>query len=101
MPEKDPSPQTTLVVLLGASEWPHFPDLQSSKAFANSASQLKAYLLNPRQLGLSAENVLDLFDADQSADDIDSSICDFLEQRTTKMKASGHTATKQYSPRRY
>lgn len=90
MPQKDPSPQTTLVVLLGASQWPLFPEFPSSKAFANSASHLKTYLLNPRQFGLSAENVLDLFDADQSADDIDSAICDFLDQRTTKMKASGN-----------
>jgi len=92
MPQKEPSPQTTLVVLLGASEWPRFPEFQSSKAFANSASQLKAYLLSPHQFGLPAENLLDLFDADQSADDIDSAICDFLDQCTTRMKASGNAA---------
>src|SRR5260370_7836738 len=84
MSQKDPAPQTTLVVLLGASQWPLFPDFQSSKAFANSARQLKKYLLNPLQFGLPTENILDLFDAAQSADDIDSAICDFLTQRSPK-----------------
>lgn len=91
MNQRAPSPQTTLVVLLGASAWPDFPEFQGSKAFANSASQLKAYLLNPHQFGLSAENVLDLFDVDRSADDIDRSICEFLDQRSTEMKISGNT----------
>src|SRR6266566_7355960 len=89
---KNPSSQTTLVVLLGASEWPRFPEFQSSKAFANSASRLKDYLLNPQLLGLSAENLLNLFDVDLSADDIDSRICDFLDQRIAEMKISGNAA---------
>ncbi|GCE21302.1 hypothetical protein [Dictyobacter kobayashii] len=92
MPQISPSPQTTLVILLGASQWPRFPELQSSKAFTNSASQLKKYLLNPRQFGLSAENLLDLFDVDQSADDIDSAIGDFLDQRIKALKSSGSAA---------
>jgi len=93
MEAKDPSPQTTLVVLLGASEWPKFPDFQSSRAFANSASELKNYLLDASHFGLPGENLLDLFDTDQSADDIDEQIAKFLEQRIADMKASGAVPT--------
>lgn len=89
---KEPSPQTTLVVLLGASEWPRCPELPSSNAFTNSARELQAYLLDPLHFGIPTENFLDLFDIDESADDIDSAICDFLDQRTAEMRASGNEA---------
>ncbi len=89
MEAKDPSPQTTLVILLGASEWPKFPDFPSSRAFANSASELKNYLLDDSQFGLPSENLLDLFDTNQSANDIDEQIAEFLERRLAEMKASG------------
>jgi Caspase domain len=92
MCQKDPSPQTTLVILLGASQWPEFSEFTSSNAFANSANQLKAYLLNSYQFNLPSENLLDLFDVDKSADDIDRTMCNFLDQRITKMKISGNSA---------
>ncbi len=92
MVPKEPSPQTTLVVLLGASEWPRFPEFQSSKAFANSASRLNTYLLNLDGFGLPAENLLNLFDANQSADDIDNMVGNFLDQRIAQMKASENAA---------
>lgn len=87
-----PSPQSTLAILLGASQWPYHSDLTSSKAFFNSANSLKAYLLNPRQFGLTTENLLNLFDYNQSADDLDRLICEFLDQRIDKMKRSGNPA---------
>jgi hypothetical protein len=46
---QDPSPQTTLLVLLGASAWPFSPEFQRSQAFANAARRLNAYFLNPRR----------------------------------------------------
>ena len=66
-----PSPQTTLLILLGASAWPFMPEFQHSEAFANAARRLKAYFLNPRPFGLPAENLLDLFDSEKSADELD------------------------------
>ena len=72
-------PQSTLVVLLGASSWPDAPVFQSSKAFANSANGLRDYFVG--HLGLSTENVLDLFDDDKSQDVILRKISEFLEQR--------------------
>src|SRR6266567_2626165 len=88
----DPSPQTTLLILLGASEWPFSPEFQSSGAFANAARRVKAYFLNLRPFGLPAENLLDLFDADQSADELDVAIGQFLQQRMAVMKAMGNPA---------
>ncbi|GHO54472.1 hypothetical protein [Ktedonobacter robiniae] len=90
MEAQEPSPQTTLLILLGASAWPFYPEFQSSEAFANAARRLKAYFLNPRLFGLPAENLLDLFDSDKSADELDTAIGQFLEQRLTIMKAAGN-----------
>src|SRR2546428_1603202 len=89
---KVPSPQTTLVILLGASAWPLSPEFQHSEAFANAARRLKAYFLNPRPFGLPAENLLDLFDSEKSADELDVAIGLFLGQRLAAMKATGNAA---------
>jgi tetratricopeptide (TPR) repeat protein len=88
--QKSPSPQATVAILLGASEWPNYPDFEQSPAFANSANRLKTYLLNPQQFGLPSENLLDLFDADQGVDDIDRAIGDWLNQRIANMEARGN-----------
>ena len=93
MEEKKPSPQTTLLILLGASEWPMFPLLPSSKAFANAAQTLKAYFLNPRGFGLPAENLLDLFDSEKYAGELDEEISQFLERRLIDLKKAGNSAT--------
>ena len=92
MSHPSPSPQTTLAILLGASQWPHCLEFQHSHAFSNSAQRLKTYLLDPRQFGVSPINILDLFDVNQSADDIDRSIGDFLDRRLVEMRASGSAA---------
>ena len=87
-----PSPQTTLLIVLGASAWPFMPEFQRSEAFANAARRLKAYFLNPRPFGLPTENLLDLFDADKSADELDIEIGQFLERRLAAMKATRNPA---------
>ncbi len=92
MPGAVPSPPTTLVLLLGASEWPYSPDFPQSHAFTNAARRLKGYFLDPQTFGLPRENLLDLFDSDQSADDLDREIGQFLEQRISRMQAGGHAA---------
>ncbi len=92
MPAALPSPQTTLVVLLGASQWPYSPDFPQSQAFTNAARRLKEYFLYPQAFGLPSGNLLDLFDSDQSADDLDREIGQFLDQRISRMKAGGFAA---------
>lgn len=85
-----PSPQTTLLILLGASAWPLFPEFQSSEAFAHAATHVKNYFLNPWLFGLPAENLLDLFDVDESSDKLDIAIGAFLEQRLSALRTAGH-----------
>ena len=90
MDVQGPSPQTTLLIVLGASAWPLSPEFQSSEAFANAARRLKAYFLNPWPFGLPDENLLDLFDSEKSTDELDLAIGQFLEQRLASMKAAGN-----------
>src|SRR5690349_11134162 len=63
-----PTPQSTLVILLGASQWPHYPAFQNSpsRAFAHAAKALRTYFLT--QYALHEEHLLDLFDSPLSAD---------------------------------
>src|SRR5438270_6406049 len=87
-----PFPKTTLVILLGASAWPFSPEFQASKAFLNSVMELREYFLNPSQFGLPRENLLNLFNSNQSADDIDGEIGLFIERRMAEMKQAGEVA---------
>ena len=92
MEAQAPTPQTTLLILLGASDWPLMREFQPSEAFANAARRLKDYFLDPQLFGLPAENLLDLFDADKIADELDEAIGRFLEERIATMKAAGNSA---------
>ncbi len=85
-----PSARTTLVIMLGASEWPYFPGVSSSLAFANAARKLRAYFL--QHFALPVENLLDLFDVEKCADDLDKAIKQFLEYRTQALMAEGNPA---------
>lgn len=85
------SPQTTLVILLGASEWPD-ADLKGSPAFKHSANKVKDYFSQPYLFGLPTENFLDLFDQRQSPFDVDVAISEFLENRIKRMKDLGTPA---------
>jgi Protein kinase domain/Caspase domain len=87
-----PSPQTTLIVMLGAYEWPRSPDFQTSKAFKNSASAISDYFLDPSAFGLPRKNLLDLFNSDLSPDAIDTTMSQFLDERISEMRKSGNIA---------
>ncbi|HYU75830.1 MAG TPA: hypothetical protein VEL31_24415, partial [Ktedonobacteraceae bacterium] len=92
MKAEAPSPQTTLVILLGASEWPYAPDFHDSEAFANSARDFRRYILDPYTFNLAMENLLDLFNSNLSSDDIDREMGQFLDKRISEMKASDNPA---------
>lgn len=77
--DKQSQPQKTLVVLLGASEWEKSPNLGKSPAFLKSAERLKNYFIS--KFGLTKDNLLDLFDSEQSCDEIDETIGDWLENK--------------------
>jgi hypothetical protein len=92
MEARVPSPDTTLLILLGASEWPSFPEFQGSEAFANAARELKAYFLDPKRFRLPPENALDMFNSNRDPNELDEQIGRFLDQRLAAMKAAGHAA---------
>lgn len=87
------APQTTLLILLGASQWPRWPDLGDSTAFANSAKRVRRYFLSPQKFHLPPENLLDLFDSNASADAIDEEISHFLTTRMAEMAARNQVVT--------
>jgi hypothetical protein len=87
-----PSPETTLAIILGASEFPKQPNLVSTQAFLNSAKAFREYLLNSSGLGITAENVLDLFDSDDSAPDMDEKVGNFLEERQQNLSEQNQKA---------
>lgn len=90
MEAKSPSPQTTLLILLGASAWPYSPEFHGSDAFARAADGVRDYFLHPQLFGLPRENFLDLFDSEKVADEIDAEVGAFVEQRLSAMKAAGN-----------
>ena len=62
MTEPLPSPDTTLVVIMGASEFPLSPQLGKSQALANSANEVRRYFLDKEGFALPEANLLWLFD---------------------------------------
>src|SRR5258708_59292 len=88
MDGQDPSQQTTLLILLGASSWP-LSELGSSTAFENAVRDLRAYFLSdPQGFHLPESQVLDLFNSDESGPDILNRISDFLRDHVTRKKES-------------
>jgi hypothetical protein len=87
-----PSPETTLAIILGASEFPKQRNLMSSQAFLNAAKGFKEYLLNSSGLGMTVDNVLDLFNSEDSAPDMDERVGNFLEERQQKLSEQNHKA---------
>lgn len=87
------SPGTTLVVLLGASEWPLAHSLSGSPSFARSAHDFREYMLADTGFALPAENLLDLFDSEHSPSQIDAEIARFLEARTSALRGMNLSAS--------
>jgi hypothetical protein len=81
MPGAAVSRESTLAVLLGASEWPKARGLGASPAFKRSAEGVRSYLLDPDGFGLSPDNLLDLFDSERHAADLLEDIQGFLHAR--------------------
>ena len=90
-PQMEPSPQTTLVILLGASAWP-FSKLPSSPAFARSACKVRDYFCHSHRFGLPPQNWLDLFDTRGSPNEVDLAIGTFLDERIASLKQMGTPA---------
>jgi hypothetical protein len=75
------SPLTTLVVLLGASDWPSSPKLTSSPAFRQSAEDLLGYFTDPNGFNLPKDklHLLNLFDFDGPPVELNRKLSEWLE----------------------
>jgi molybdopterin-guanine dinucleotide biosynthesis protein len=92
--ENKPSPETTLAIILGASQWPSWTALEQPQSanFVNSAKDFKKYLTSKTGFNLPKENLLWLFDTKAEPNTIDNKISVFLkkhiEDSTTKKSIS-------------
>jgi hypothetical protein len=82
-------PSSTLIVILGAYEWPYYSQLNSSVAFRNSAEDLTNYFLSSTLFNLPRQNIIDLFNSDLSASDMLHEIADFIEKRKSESTRDG------------
>src|SRR5256885_13442701 len=88
MAEQDPTPQTSLLILLGASNWP-LAELQGSTAFENAVRNLQSYFLSdPNGFHLPEGNVLNLFNSNDFSPHLLNQISDFLRDRITKKETT-------------
>jgi len=72
-----PTSDSTFVVILGASEYPH--DLKlSNKRFLSSATAIKEYFESPNGQQLASDHILWLFDSPEAPSILDARIRDFL-----------------------
>jgi hypothetical protein len=82
------SPESTLVIVLGASRFPNLPEHMSNPAFRTSAAEFRRYLLDEHGFGLVDENLLDLFDSPAGPFEQDDKIVHFLKRRVKELQAS-------------
>ncbi len=73
--------------MLGASAWPRYPELDASKAFLNSYRELRDYLLDSNGFDLPQDHLLDLFDSDDDANQLDEEISHFLKSHIAERKS--------------
>jgi WD40 repeat protein len=76
------SPETTIVIMLGASEWAGSPDeFPKSEAFKNAAEKMQRYFL--KGFGIPQGNILWRFDTSLDASGINRDISTFLDERAS------------------
>jgi Caspase domain len=85
-------PRDVLAIVLGASKWPEAPNLPPSELFANSARHFTEFLTSEEGFNIPSKNLLNLFDIEQSPNEIDSSISRFLIERQSELNSAGAPA---------
>jgi hypothetical protein len=88
-----PSPETTLAIIIGASAFPNSSQLGPNDAFQHSARDLKGYLLDKDGFALPVKNLLDLFDSPDAPSIQNAGIKAFLTTRIEELEASKVAAT--------
>lgn len=98
MPTNTPTPETTLAILLGASQWPDYRTLVGDDKewtpFARSAEDVYDYITSPEFLAIPTRNVnRDLFDADVDPGTMLKDITDFIERRSDELERDGRAVS--------
>jgi hypothetical protein len=83
-----PAPQSTAVIILGASQWPSATQFEPSDQFKNSATAFREFLLDVRGFALPSENLLDLFDTEEEQSVLIRTIATFLLKTRQRLKGS-------------
>ena len=86
MDEEKPSPKTTLLVVLGASQFPKSSEITPNEAFLHSAERIKKYFLDDDGFSLPKNNIIDLFNDKRTNTQIDRSLRDFLTERKDELE---------------
>lgn len=89
MEQYDPSPASTLAVIIGASRFPHAPSIAAKRSFRRSAEAFHKYLISSKGLALSRDNLLSMFDSEKSANEMDEKLTDWLRTRTRALTMKG------------
>jgi hypothetical protein len=82
-----------LALVLGASEWPDYPEFHAAPSFHRSALDIANYLLGNDGLNLLRRNVKVLFDSFEDAPEIVRQIRGFLRERRKKSEELGTPVT--------
>ena len=86
MEEERPSPESTLVLILGASQYPKSKKIFSSETFRHSAESFRDYLLDDDGYNLPASNLKYLFNDQRTNSQIDEEVANFLNNRKNELK---------------
>jgi hypothetical protein len=87
-PSDPPAPDTTLVIVLGASQYPR-TSLKSSKAFKSAAETICLYFLSNYGFGLPLENLLYFFDSPYDPNTLDDQITTGVLTRIQQLQTIG------------
>jgi Caspase domain len=85
-------PRTTLLVVLGASDFPR-GKLRSSKAFKHASNSVCFYFLSNIGFGLPIENLFGFFNSEYDQNTLDDEITTRLKTRVQQLQAAGMAAT--------
>ena len=81
-----PSPQTTLVIIFGASQWPYDPvEFPTDTAFEKAAEKIEKYFT--QSFGVPEGNLLQLFNTDSNAIEIEKEIYKYLGSKKLERSA--------------
>src|SRR5947208_14337445 len=84
-----PAPDTTAVIILGASEFPLAPQFEAAPQFARSAAVFHNFMLDRDGFNLPSKNLLPLFDTSSEQPVVIRQIANFLLEKKRDFESNG------------